>query len=324
MVYSLNKKKALKIFEKIFLIRNVEEAIANEYSKQEMRCPVHLSIGQEAVPAVMSLFLKVKDLVVSTHRGHAHYLGKGGNLKKMISEIYGKQTGCSKGKGGSMHLIDKKVGFYGTSAIVGNSIPVGVGLAYDYKLKKNKNLSVIYFGDGAVEEGVFFESLNLAAVKQTPTLFICENNLYSVYSPMKVRQPLNRKIKKMVNSIGINSNECDGNDLKKIFKASSQAINYIKKNNKPYFLIFNNYRWREHCGPNYDNNIGYRSHREFQKWKKRDPIIFANKLVQEFGVHEKEKIYLKKKIRKQINSAFNFAKKSKFPNKSELFKDIYK
>ena len=187
MVYSLNKKKALKIFEKIFLIRNVEEAIANEYSKQEIRCPVHLSIGQEAVPAVMSLFLKVKDLVVSTHRGHAHYLGKGGNLKKMISEIYGKQTGCSKGKGGSMHLIDKKVGFYGTSAIVGNSIPVGVGLAYDYKLKKNKNLSVIYFGDGAVEEGVFFESLNLAAVKQTPTLFICENNLYSVYSPMKVR-----------------------------------------------------------------------------------------------------------------------------------------
>lgn len=318
---SLNFKK---LYFELLRVRLTEEEISNRYSLQKMRCPVHLSIGQEAVPAVMSLFLKVKDLVVSTHRGHAHYLGKGGNLKKMISEIYGKQTGCSKGKGGSMHLIDKKVGFYGTSAIVGNSIPVGVGLAYDYKLKKNKNLSVIYFGDGAVEEGVFFESLNLAAVKQTPTLFICENNLYSVYSPMKVRQPLNRKIKKMVNSIGINSNECDGNDLKKIFKASSQAINYIKKNNKPYFLIFNNYRWREHCGPNYDNNIGYRSHREFQKWKKRDPIIFANKLVQEFGVHEKEKIYLKKKIRKQINSAFNFAKKSKFPNKSELFKDIYK
>ena len=155
MVYSLDKKKALKIFEKIFLIRNVEESIAKEYSMQEMRCPVHLSIGQEAVPAVLSLLLNNKDLAVSTHRGHAHYLGKDGNLKKMIAEIYGKETGCSKGKGGSMHLIDKKVGFYGTSAIVGNSIPIGVGLAYNLKNRKEKNLSVVYFGDGAMEEGVF-------------------------------------------------------------------------------------------------------------------------------------------------------------------------
>jgi len=296
LVYSLDKKKALKIFEKIFLIRNVEESIAKEYSMQEMRCPVHLSIGQEAVPAVLSLLLNNKDLAVSTHRGHAHYLGKDGNLKKMIAEIYGKETGCSKGKGGSMHLIDKKVGFYGTSAIVGNSIPIGVGLAYNLKNRKEKNLSVVYFGDGAMEEGVFFESINLAAVKQTPTLFICENNLYSVYSPMRVRQPLNRNVKNMVTSIGIKSSECDGNDLKKIFKKCSHAVNFVKKNNKPYFLIFNNYRWREHCGPNYDNHIGYRTSKEFLKWKEKDPLTFANNLIKELGVRIIKKIFYKKKF----------------------------
>ena len=175
MVYTLNKKAALEIHKKIFLIRETEEKIAGEYSNQKMRCPVHLSIGQEAVPAALSHFLNNQDFVVSTHRGHAHYIAKNGNLKKMIAEIYGKVTGCSKGKGGSMHLIDKSVGFYGTSAIVGNSIPVGVGLSFTLLKSKNKNLSTVFLGEGATEEGVFYESLNLAAVKKLPTLIIFTN-----------------------------------------------------------------------------------------------------------------------------------------------------
>ena len=273
MVYTLNKKLALEIYKKIFLIRETEEKIVREYKNQKMRCPVHLSIGQEAPPAVLSCFLNNYDLAVSTHRGHAHYISKNGDLKKMIAEIYGKVTGCSKGKGGSMHLIDKSVGFYGTSAIVGNSIPVGVGLSFNLIKSKRKNISVVYLGDGAVEEGVFYESLNLAAVKNLPTLFVCENNLYSVYSSLNVRQPKNRNIKQMVKSIGVESMECDGNDIRKVFKVCKKAISYLKNNKKPFFLLFNNYRWREHCGPNYDNNIGYRSENEFKYWKTRDPLI---------------------------------------------------
>lgn len=320
----LDKPKALEIFKKIFLIRNVEEYIAKEYPKQEMRCPVHLSTGQESVPAVLSLMLSQKDLAVSTHRGHAHYLAKGGNLNKMLAELYGKSTGCSKGKGGSMHLADKEVGFYGTSAIVGNSIPVGVGLAYNFKIKNKKNISVIYFGDGAMEEGVFFESLNLASLKQIPALFICENNLYSVYSNIKVRQPINRSIKNMVKSIGVKSFESDGNNIKKIFKVCSKAVNFVRNKSKPCFITFNNYRWREHCGPNYDNLIGYRTKKEFIKWKKKDPLIFANELIKEFNISNNKKKNIEKKILMKIDYAFNFAKKSKFPKKSEATKDIFK
>ena len=324
MVYTLNKKTALEIHKKIFLIRETEEKIAEEYSNQKMRCPVHLSIGQEAVSAALSHFLNNHDFAVSTHRGHAHYIAKNGNLKKMIAEIYGKVTGCSKGKGGSMHLIDKSVGFYGTSAIVGNSMPVGVGLSFTLLKSKNKNLSTVFLGEGATEEGVFYETLNLAAVKKLPTLFICENNLYSVYSPLSVRQPKNRNIKEMVKSIGVSSLESDGNDIKKVFNACKKGINYVRNNRKPFFLIFNNYRWREHCGPNYDNDIGYRTEKEFRNWKKYDPLLNSYDLLKKLGVNKTTIIEIEKKQSLKIINAFKFAEKSKFPNKKELMKDVYK
>ena len=183
-----------RLYIEMYRIRAVEEMIAFKYPEGKMRCPTHLSIGQEAVPAAYSLLINNSDFAVSTHRGHAHYLGKGGDLKSMIAEIYGKKTGCSKGKGGSMHLIDLNVNFMGTSAIVGNSIPVGVGLGLSIELNKTDQISCIFLGDGAIEEGVFYESLNFAAVRNLPILFICENNLYSVYSPLSVRQPKNRII----------------------------------------------------------------------------------------------------------------------------------
>ena len=191
----LDNQKLKDLFYMMKKIRLVEERIALEYPKNEIRCPTHLSIGQEGVPAALSIALNNADYAVSTHRGHAHYLSKGGNLNKMIAEIYGKKSGCSGGKGGSMHLIDKDVGFMGTSAIVGNSIPVGVGLGLALKLNKTKNVSCIFLGDGAIEEGSFYESLNFAVLKELPIIFICENNLYSVYSPLSVRQPKNRNIR---------------------------------------------------------------------------------------------------------------------------------
>ena len=324
MVYSLDKKTLLQIYKKIFLIRETEEKIAREYHQQDIRCPVHLSTGQEAVPSVLSHFLNNNDIAVSTHRGHAHYLAKGGNLKKMIAEIYGKSTGCSKGKGGSMHLVDKKVGFYGTSAIVGNSIPVGLGIAYNFIIEKKKNISIVYLGDGAVEEGVFYETLNFSAVRKIPTLFICENNLYSVYSSLSVRQPKNRNICKMVEEIGVSAIEADGNDINQIFKVCKKTISQMRKSPRPFFILFNTYRWREHCGPEYDNELGYRTLNEFKYWKKKDAIKNIKRLLRLKKIPESSIEKIEKNLRKQISKAFDFAKKSKFPNKKDLMKDIFK
>ncbi len=305
----------------MYRIRSVEEEISNRYKEGKMRCPTHLSIGQEAVPAAFSEIVKKNDFAISSHRGHAHYLAKGGNLKSMIAEIYGKKTGCSKGKGGSMHLCDLSVNFMGTSAIVGNSIPIGTGLGLSAKLKKTDQISFVFLGDGATEEGVFFESINFAEVKKLPVVFICENNLYSVYSPLSVRQPKKRSIAKMVKSMGLNVISCDGNDIIKIYNTIKKATNETRNGNGPYFLEFFTYRWREHCGPNFDNHIGYRTPAEFEKWKKKDPIKKLLKKIQSKNLKKIKNIQTK--TRKEILSAFKFAEESPFPKQSSAYKGVY-
>lgn len=299
-------------------IRSVEEAIAKRYNEGKMRCPVHLSIGQEAISAGFSLAVEKKDFAVSTHRGHAHYLGKGGSLKSMIAEIYGKSTGCSNGKGGSMHLIDLDVNFFGTSAIVGNSIPVGAGLALSAQLKKTDQISCIFLGDGATEEGVFYESLNFSALKNLPVLYICENNLYSVYSPLSVRQPKHRSITKMVESIGIESECISSQNALQIYKTIKNKIDTVR-NQGPQFIEFLTYRWREHCGPNFDNNLGYRSEKEFNDWKAKDPINLIKKKLIDNALIKK----IDKDIENEIIEAFNFAETSPFPNQKEAFEGVF-
>ena len=318
----MNNKIILKLYENILKIRFTEEEIAKKYSENEMRCPTHLSIGQEAVSAAYAAIVSKKDYAVSTHRGHAHYIAKGGNLKALIAEIYGKKTGCSKGKGGSMHLIDLKVGFMGTSAIVGNSIPIGVGLGLSQKIQNQKNLSTIFIGEGATEEGVFFESVNFAIVKKLPILFICENNLYSVYSSLKDRQPVDRKIFQMVKSLGANSSICNGNNPIECYNSINKAYRYVKSKSQPFFLECKTYRFLEHCGPFNDDNLLYRPKKEIEHWKKNDPIIKIQKIVKKkFDINKLEKI--EKKIKKEIQEAFLFAKKSKYPASRDAFKGNY-
>src|SRR3990167_5343934 len=198
----IDTQQKINLFYQMLRIRMIEEAIAENYSKQKMRTPVHLSIGQEAAAAASGAVLRKTDYAVSSHRAHAHYFAKDGNLNAMIAELHGKVTGCSRGRGGSMHLIDQSVGFMGSTAIVGNTIPIGVGLGLSIHLSGDDRVSCIYLGDGAVEEGVFYESLNFAILKKLPILFICENNLYSVYTPLDKRQPAGRKIADFVHAIG--------------------------------------------------------------------------------------------------------------------------
>ena len=293
-------------------IRLVEESIANKYSEQKMRCPTHLSIGQEAIAVGVCANLTSQDQVLSTHRAHAHYLAKGGCLNSMMAEIYGKVSGCSKGMGGSMHLIDTSVGFMGSTAIVANTIPVAVGLALEKKLTRKKSIACVFFGDGATEEGAFYESVNFAIIHSLPILFICENNLYSVYSGLEVRQPVDRKIYKMVRAMGISAQHGNGNDVEEVARKVKHAKTMILKSGGPQFLEFDTYRWREHCGPNFDNNIGYREESEFLKWKKKDPL-------KNFYSENSQK-YIDRKIdtiSQEIDDAHQFADDSKFPTLQE-------
>lgn len=321
----MKKETKIKLYESMQRIRIVEEEIANRYNEGKMRCPTHLSIGQEAVPAAIGECVNTNDYAISTHRGHAHYIGKGGSVNRMIAEIYGKVTGCSKGRGGSMHLIDLSVGFMGTSAIVGNSIPVGVGFALSAKIRNTNQLSCIFFGDGATEEGAYYESLNFAVLKKLPILFICENNFYSVYSPLKVRQPEGRSISKVAEAMGAGvSKLLNGNDVEECHEAITQAVQKIRNGEGPQLLEFTTYRWREHCGPGYDNHIGYRSEEEYLEWKQKDPILsYEARLVSE-NILDKEAIEtIKNKIANEISEAFDFAEISPFPEAQEAFDGEY-
>ena len=323
MRLSISKLVQLEMYARMCRIRFTEETIAKRYPKQEMRCPTHLSIGQEAVAVGVCQNLNEDDCVVSTHRSHAHYLAKNGDLMAMISELYGKANGCSAGKGGSMHLVDTSVGFMGSTAIVGNSIPIGAGLALAMDLKKTNEISCIFFGDGAVEEGVFAETINFVSVKQLPVLFICENNLYSVYSPLNVRQPPTRSIADVAQAMGVPSFSGDGNDVESVWEKTFDAVQKIRMGAGPQFIEFYTYRWLEHCGPNFDNDLGYRSHDEFLAWQSKDPLErYKSKLIKN-GVEKDELDTLELIIRREVDEAFKYAENSPFPELSEMYSDEY-
>lgn len=324
MVHTLGNDPALetKLYFEMLRIRSIEEAIADRYSEQEMRCPVHLSIGQEAVAVGVCEALSPQDYALSGHRNHAHYLAKGGDLRAMLAELYGKATGCSRGVGGSMHLSDLAAGFIGATPIVGSTVPIAVGAALNSQMRSENRVVAIFFGDGAMEAGVVHESLNFASQKALPVLFVCENNLYSVYSGLGVRQPLNRAIVDVAKSHGIFSHQSTGNDVKKVLETAEAAIRHIKEERGPAFIEFSTYRWREHCGPNYDNDIGYRSEQEFEEWQKNDPVLIQRDGLAKLNVFvEYDK--LAGEIQEEIDDAFEFAKSSAFPNLDSALADLY-
>jgi len=305
-------------------IRTVEETIAERYSEQQMRCPTHLSSGQEAVSAAVGTVLRPTDLAVSGHRAHAHYLAKGGNLNAMIAEIYGRVTGCARGKGGSMHLIDESIGFMGSTAIVGGTVPVGVGLAYSLMMKGTDNIACIFLGDAVIETGAFYESLNFAILKKLPVLFVCENNQYSVYSPLSVRQITSRPIHERIAGLGIDTSHGYGNDVLGVHSTVSQAVARIRSGNGPAFVEFDTYRWREHCGPNYDNDLGYRPDDMIEKWTKEDPVARFDAHTLAEGLMARADIDAQQRdIDAEVTAAFDFALNSDFPPIEEAGQHIF-
>lgn len=323
IIMKLEYEKSIELYACMQRIRLVEEAISTRYVEQEMRCPVHLSIGQEAAAAGVCLALETRDKVFSTHRSHAHYLSKGGDLRKMLAEIYGKATGCIGGRGGSMHIMDLDVNMVASIPIVGSCIPLAVGSALADSLDGRDDVSIAYLGDASVEEGVFHESANFAKLRDLPVLFVCENNLYSVYTQLHERQP-DRPITSLAEAHGIPTYHCDGNDVEEVYRSTLNALKNARSNKGPSFLLLDTYRWLEHCGPNFDNDIGYRTEAEFRIWKNRDPVILYKKNLLKKGILTEEgNVELKCEIQKEITAAFDFAKNSPYPDHSTAINHVY-
>lgn len=305
-----------RLYTDMLRIRMVEEEIAARYADGKMRCPIHLSVGQEAVAVGVSSVLRPDDQIVSTHRCHAHYLAKGGDLKAMICEMMGRAPGCCGGRGGSMHLFDPAVGVLVSVPIVGASIPIGVGAAFAMKYKDEGDVTVVYMGDAAVEEGAFHESLNFAALYSLPVIFVCENNLYAGYSPLYERQP-DRPIIDLARSHGIRAETVDGMNVLEVRRAMVEATKRARFGG-PSFIQANTYRLREHCGPNFDHTLGYRTPEEFALWSERDPLLMLEDMLDASFI-----MGAREKIAAEIAEAFAFAEAAPFPEPSTAGDHVY-
>ena len=315
------------LYRTILRIRLVEESFVEPILKGEIRCPVHLYSGEEAIATGICANLKKTDYIFGNHRSHGHYLAKGGNMGKLIAEIYGKDTGCSRGRGGSMHLIDPENGVMGIVPIVAGTISLALGSALASKIRKDNRVTVSFFGDGATGEGVLFESLNFAALKKLPIIFACENNLYSTHLPIREIR-VNENISESAIPFGIKSIRVDGNNVLEVFEASRLAVQQCRNEEGPVFIEFLTYRFRGHVGP--DDNIqgshtDIRPKDEIEKWLKKDPIhILKHYLISEKVCSEIEISKIHDEVTKEVLTATQFALKSNYPEPSELMKYVYK
>lgn len=307
-----------RLYRALYRIRRVEEEVARAYPTDRIKSPVHLSIGQEAVSVGVCDPLRAEDVAFGTYRGHAMYLAKGGDLNAMVAELYGKATGCTGGKGGSMHLIDPEAGVMGTSAVVGTSIANAAGFAYALKLKNSPNVVVTFFGDGATEEGVFAETLNFAALKQLPVLFVCENNGYAIHTHQSRRQG-RPDICARAEAYGIPAERLDGNDVLGLRRRTDEVLAKMRAGGGPAFFEVTTYRWKEHVGPGADFQLGYRTDAECEPWVAADPV---KRLAATLPASEREEI--EAEVEAEVAAAFAFADASPFPDADELMTDIFK
>lgn len=315
----MGQGREYRILYSMVRIRRIEEALATRYAEQQMRCPMHLCVGQEAIAVGVCESLTTDDMIFSNHRAHGHYLAKGGDLNAMVSELYGKSTGCCGGRGGSMHLIDLEAGVMGATPIVGGTVPLAVGAAWSAQLQANGKVTVVFFGDGCFEEGVLHESMNFAALHQLPILFVCENNDFSVYTKQHIRQP-DRRIFEVAQAHSIQSSSGDGNDIDEVHALASQAIARIRNDEGPQFLELDTYRWLEHCGPNYDHGLNYRTLEEIKEGENDCPIeCYRSKR----NVTEEQYASLVEQIDREIEAVFDFAINSESPVMADGLRRLY-
>jgi pyruvate dehydrogenase E1 component alpha subunit len=309
-----------KYYHQMLLIRRFEEKCVELYSSEKIRGFLHLYIGEEAVAVGVMDALTPDDNIFATYREHGHALVRGVSPNAIMAEMFGKVEGCSRGRGGSMHLFDAATRFYGGSAIVGGGLPLAVGMALADKMKKEDRVSVCFFGDGAVAEGEFHESLNLAALWNLPILFVCENNLYGMGTELKMSESETNLAKK-ASCYKIESLQVDGMNVLDIAKAAKNAVKKIKKEGVPVFLECLTYRFRGHSM--FDAEL-YRDKKEVDEWKKKDPILnFQNELKKMKALEQIDIKDIEKEVSSIINEAVEFAQNGTLEPIEDLEKFVY-
>lgn len=316
----MSAEKGLRLLYQMQLIRHFEEKAAEQYTKARIRGFLHLYIGEEAVAVGIIQALGDDDCILSTYREHGHALARGLSPESVMAEMYGKQEGCSKGRGGSMHLFDNSRNFFGGNAIVAGHLPLATGMALAAKKQKKKRVVCCFFGEGAAAEGEFHESMNLAALWQVPVLFVCENNRYAMGTALKYTHAV-QELEIKGRAYGIESRTVDGMDLMAVVDAADEAVHRIKETQAPYLLVCNTYRFRAHSM--FDAEL-YRDKKEVEEWKKRDPIsAFKTLVLKEKLITEQDIQAIEKRVESELEQAVDFAEKGSWEPLENLSKFVY-
>ena len=312
---------SLSLYQKLYLIRSVEQYIVKHYPENEMKCPMHMSMGQEAISVGVCHALKTKDQVFGTYRSHAAFLAKTADIDSFFGEIYGRITGTAQGKSGSMHVAIPEKGYMGSSGIVGTCIPLAVGTAFANKYKKNGQIVCVFFGDGALDTGVFWESLNVAGLMKLPVLFVVEDNGYAVNTPVCARQSF-KDITDIASKFECNTWKANTSDVEDIYKIARDAVKTIEITGKPSLLHLKCYRYLEHVGIGTDFNNG-RSKEEFEEWYKRDCITLQRNRLLNTCYTEGDIRYVEDAIEYEIEKSAKRARDAPQPEVSDIYRGVF-
>ncbi len=311
-----------KMFRTMLMIRLFEERVAALITAGDVKTPCHLCIGQEAIATGVCAALERQDYIWGGHRSHGHYLAKGGDPKAMMAEILGKSTGCSRGRGGSMHLFAADVGLLGTVPLVAATIPLAVGAGFASKLRRNRRVSISFFGDGSMEEGHFHESMNLASLYRLPVIFVCENNFYASHMPLLERRAADN-LTKAGDAHGVPTVSLDGNDVIGVYQTAREAVDRARAGEGPTLIECRTYRWRGHVGASWDTDVGVKRRDELKDWLPRDPIARLRARLFEMGAVQEDLDVIEQGVRVEIEDAVDFAQQTSYPSSSELVKHVF-
>lgn len=316
----------ISLYRNMLRIRNAEETLAQLYKEKEMRTPTHFGVGQEGVAVGVCDALRQDDVVYTHHRCHTHYLAKGGSLLGLVAELYGREGGCSRGRGGSVHLTDRSVGLIGSSPILGQGVALAVGSALAFQMDGVQRVATSFFGEGTCDEGILYECFNYASIKKLPVLFVCENNFYATESPLETRQPTGTQLCDRARAFKVDAMKVDGNDVAAVYDAARRAVDGIRNGCGPYFLECETYRWLEHVGPMFDHelNRSYRTQEEVEAWMKRCPVRRSARRLLAHGIATQAQLDgWMGEVTSEMTRVVAEAKASPWPEPSDLFENVY-
>ncbi len=319
----ISKSLALELYKKMKLTRRFEEKVVELVNSNEIYGTTHECVGQEAVAAGICTALDSSDYIMSTHRGHGHMISKGGDIKYMFAELMGKSSGYNRGKGGSMHIAEPAIGILGANGIVGAGVPIATGAALALKFHKKDQIVAVFYGDGASNQGVVHESMNIAAILDLPVLFICENNIYAVSTSIEYASKI-KKLSDRAKAYGFKGYTVDGMDVLKVYAIARELIKDIRDGRGPHLLECMTYRYSGHFTAEPMLGLNYRTEEEMKKYRSRDPILrFPGKLVNNKICKKDEIIKIDDQVEKLIDEAVEFARNSELPQESDALKDMY-